>query len=219
MPWTITPALCSLVSDVCEVGYTLFAKNGETNILTKKCVSEKPIHEQRTAFYTLFVIRHSFRGKLFRCKPTTNIPFQFHQKTASPVKQRRKKDSPKRWIMVYTLFVFRLLFIISLVFRRYSQIVYSGLDRLDSWKSNGKLVRKILKRCSGKVVVLQLITVAVAPLAADILDTVAWSVLRAYGWQQLSLLLLGSFDKRIEFFLMLASTVCIWKLGLWYIVT
>ncbi len=42
---------------------------------------------------------------------------------------RRKIDSPKRQITVYTLFVFCLLFVISLVFRRYLRIVYNGLHR------------------------------------------------------------------------------------------
>ncbi len=54
---------------------------------------------------------HSFRQKLFRCKPTTNILFQFYQKPASPAKQRRKIDSPKRRITVYTIFLFHLLFV------------------------------------------------------------------------------------------------------------
>ncbi len=45
---------------------------------------------------------------------------------------RRKIDSPKWRITVYTLFAFRLLFVVSLVFRRYSQIVYSGLKYIVS---------------------------------------------------------------------------------------
>ncbi len=40
---------------------------------------------------------------------------------------RWKIDSPKRQITFYTLFVFRLLFVVSSVFHRYSRIVYSGL--------------------------------------------------------------------------------------------
>ncbi len=66
-----------------KVRYTLFANNDETNFLAKKCVSAKPIHEQRTAFYILFVIHRLLRQKLFHCQPTTNILFQFCQKTAS----------------------------------------------------------------------------------------------------------------------------------------
>ncbi len=38
----------------------------ETNFLAKKCVSAKPIHEQRTAFTHYSFIHHSFRRKLFR---------------------------------------------------------------------------------------------------------------------------------------------------------
>ncbi len=59
----------------------------------------------------------------------TNITFEFRQKIASPAKQRRKIDLPKRRITVHTLFVFHLLFVVSSVFLRYSRIVYSGLYR------------------------------------------------------------------------------------------
>ncbi len=48
----------------------------------------------------------------------------------------------------------------------------------------------------------KLITVAVAPLAADRLGTVAWSMLRAYHGQKLPLLLSGSFKgKGVEIFM------------------
>ncbi len=73
----------------------------------------------------LFIIR--FRQKLFRCK-LTNISFEFRQKTASPTKRwQRKIDSPKWRITIYTLFAFRLLFVVSSVFRHYLWIVYRGL--------------------------------------------------------------------------------------------
>ncbi len=87
----------------------------ETNPLTTK------------AFYTLFIIHHLFRRKLFRCKPTTNIPFQFYQKTASPVKHWQNSDellamknrfvettnNGLQTIRVFLLSSFRRLFAIS----------------------------------------------------------------------------------------------------------
>ncbi len=63
---------------------------------------------------------------------STNIPFEFCQKTASGETgtklMRQKIDSLKRRITVYTLFVFRLLFVGSSMFRRYLRIVYSRLE-------------------------------------------------------------------------------------------
>ncbi len=56
----------------------------KTNFSAKKCVSGKPIHELRTAFYTLFVYSSIVQTKIV----STNIPFEFHQTTASLAKQR-----------------------------------------------------------------------------------------------------------------------------------
>ncbi len=56
-----------------------------------------------------------FRRKLFCCK-STHICFEFRQKIASLAKQRRKIDSPKRRITIYTLLVFCLFFVVSPLF-------------------------------------------------------------------------------------------------------
>ncbi len=58
--------------------YTLFANNEETNFSAKKCVSAKPIHEQRTAFYIPFVIRSD--KNCFAASRRRIFPFSFVKK-------------------------------------------------------------------------------------------------------------------------------------------
>ncbi len=117
--------------------YTLCANNDETNFLAKKCVSTKPIHEQRTAsaHYSSFVIcsdENCFAASRWRIFPFSFVKKPPHQRNSDETLATKNRFAKWR-IMVYTLFVFRLLFVVSLVFCRYSRIVYSGLYSLCQW--------------------------------------------------------------------------------------
>ncbi len=98
-----------------------------SQITTKQIFRQKNVFQRNQfmnneqAFYTLFVICHSFRQNCF----TDSLSLLSKNRLTG--KKRRKIDSPKRQITGYTLFVFHLLFAALSVFRYYSRIVYSGL--------------------------------------------------------------------------------------------
>ncbi len=87
-------------------------------------------NEQHSTHYSF--IRHSFQTKIILLQVGEYF-FWVSSKnclTGETVMKhlRRKIDSPKQRITVWTLFSFHLLFVVSSVFRRYSRIVYSGLN-------------------------------------------------------------------------------------------
>ncbi len=102
----------------------------ETNFWEKKVFRNQSTNSEQPSTYYLF-IRHSFQMKIVSLQVDEYF-FPVSSKTRLTIETamkrlQRKIDSPKRQITVYTLFVFRLLFVVLFMFRRYLRIVYSGL--------------------------------------------------------------------------------------------